>query len=113
MKKVLLAIFSIAIIAQSGLCATTTAQPTTADILKDLKNAVISDVTNSVTTNVNNIKLATYKTQLEQKKQELKEVEKSSSPAIIKYFKRARINSKIAELEANIKLIEDEQKSSK
>jgi len=111
MKKFLLAVLSVFILAQYGICAETTAAPTTAELLQSLKNAVVTDITNTVTTNVNNVKLASYKTQLEQKQQELQEVENSSGFAIVKYFKKASINRKISELEANIKAIEEQESS--
>ncbi len=104
MKKFLLAALSLLVMAQCGLCAATNA-PATESVLKDLKNAIVTDVT----TNVNNVKLASYKAQLAQKQQELKEVNESSGFAIIKYFKRERINNKIIELEAKIAQIEAAQ----
>ena len=105
MKKILLFLFINLIIAQGSLCIAETS--TSQSIFSNLKDAIVKDVTNSVTTSVNNVKLANYKTQLEEKKKELEEVENSDSLAIIKYFKKASINQKISDLEAKIEAIEE------
>ena len=109
MKKTLLLLFSALIIATgASFAASTTSE--TAGILNSLKNAVIQDVTNTVTASatsaINQVKLINYKNQLAQKQQELKDLEASNTNAFIKIFKRYSINKKIKELENNIAELE-------
>jgi hypothetical protein len=106
MKKILFLSLAMAILSQGGYCA----ESNTATILNDIKNAVVQDITDTVTTNVNSVKLAAYKAELEQRKKELEEVEKSSTFFIVKYFREASLKAKIAQLEANIKELEEAEK---
>ena len=109
MKKVLLFLFGALIIAQ-GASYAASGTSETASILNSLKNAVIKDVSDAVTTTatgaINQVKLINCKNQLAQKKQELKDLEASNTNAIIKFFKRYSINKKIRELEAEIAELE-------
>ncbi len=108
MKKCLFALMAFVFFAQYGVCIDTTS----ISVMKNIKDAVVSDITNTasdtLTTNVNNVKLAAYKTQLSQKEKELEEVEESSSLALVKCYKKVKIKRKIAELEANIEEIENQ-----
>lgn len=106
MKKGLFLLLAMAIISQAGYCA----ESSTVSVLNELKNAVVNDITSTVTTGVNNVKIATYKVQLEQKKKELEEVEKSDTFFIIKYFRAVSIRSKIRQLEQDIAELEKENK---
>ena len=56
---------------------------------------------------VNNVKLVAYKKQLELKKQELEELEASSTLGIIKWFRRRTINSQIEEIQKEISALEN------
>ena len=109
MKKYLLILFTALFIAQGSVFADTTSEA--ANLLNSLKNAVVQDVKNTVSTTLNKgvnvIKIANYKSQLEQKKQELKELEESNTNFFVKFFKRISINRQINQLEADIKTLEE------
>ena len=102
MKKFLLLLAIVLIFQQYGFCASATS-----NILDDLKNAVITDIT----TTVNTVKLETYKAQLAQYQQELKELEEDNSMlGIVKFYKTCNLNRKIADTQAKISAIENETK---
>ncbi len=104
MKKTFLLITSLLIIVHGGLCYATT--DSGQSIFSGLKDAIVSDVSSTVTSGVNSIKLTTYQTQLAQKQQELEELEASSKNVFVKYFKKVSLNRNISELEAKIKELE-------
>ena len=106
MKKILFLLLTMAILSPIGYST----ESATSTVLNDIKNAVVKDISDTVTTNVNNVKLAAYKAQLEQKKKELQELENSSTFFIIKYFKEISLRAKISDLEMKIKEIEDSKK---
>ncbi|MBR1616831.1 hypothetical protein IJ670_01635 [bacterium] len=108
MKKTLITLFAGILLFQGGLTFAATSE--TASLFSGLKDAIVKDVQNVVTTNaqnaINAVQLSNYKKQLATKKQELKDLEASNTNAFIKYFKRISLNRKIAELEANIAALE-------
>ena len=104
MKKGLFLLLAMAILTQTGYCV----ESSTVSVFNELKNAVVQDITSTVTTGVNNVKIASYKVQLEQKKKELEEVQNSNTFFIIKYFREVSIRSKIRQLENDIKDLEEE-----
>ncbi len=106
MKKGLFLFLVMAIVSQAGYCA----ESSTVSVLNELKNAVVNDITTTVTTGVNNVKIATCKVQLEQKKKELEEVQKSDTFFLVKYFREVSIRSKIRRLENEIEELEKENK---
>ena len=111
MKKTLLILFGALLIFQGGLSYGATEST---GIFQTLKNAIIKDVqdtvqatvTNASNKVVNQAKLTQYKQQLEQKKQELADLETSKTNFIVKFFKRRKINKEIKELEEAIKALE-------
>ena len=112
MKKSLLILFGALLIFQGGLSYGATGEVT--GIFQSLKNAIFKDVENAVQSTVtaaatkalNQVKLAQYKQQLEQKKQELAELEASKKNFIVKFFQRRKINREIKDLEEKIKALE-------
>ena len=112
MKKTLLILFGALLIFQGGLSYGAAAEST--GIFSALKNAIIKDVQDTVQTTVTNaanralnqVKLSQYRQQLEQKKQELADLEASKTNFIVKFFKRRKLNNEISELEAKIKELE-------
>lgn len=106
MKKLFIILFITIIFGQFGYCSNSPISMHS--IARDLKDAVVTDVTNSVNATVNSVKLAGYQAQLEKKKNELKEVENSSSSVFVKNYKKIRLKQQISELEDNIRRIESE-----
>ena len=108
-KGLLLLMVSMIIGTQAGFCETATtpvATSNTASVVSEIKQAIVTDVQNTLTSSVNNVKLNAYKNQLAQKKAELDEVENSNTFALIKVIRKILINNKISELEANIAALE-------
>ena len=107
MKKVLLLISIFMLMCTSFSVAATTQ---TENVLNSLKNAVVQDVQNTVssvaTKAINKVKIVQYKAQLEQKKKELAELEASNTNFIVKFFKRIKLNREITKLENQIKELE-------
>lgn len=111
MKKSLLVLFAAILFLGNNL-AGSAAEST--GILSTLKDAIIKDVSNTVQSSVttaatkalNAVKLAQYKQQLEQKKQELADLEESNINFFSKFFKRIKLNREINNLEEKIKALE-------
>jgi len=112
MKKSLLILFGALLIFQGANSYAQTSE--TVGIFQTLKNAIIKDVesvvqstvTTAATKAMNQVKLAQYKQQLTQKKQELADLENSNKNFIIKFFQRRKLNRDIRELEDAIKALE-------
>ena len=110
MKKIILTLFAGLFILQGAMSCS--AEETTG-FFTTLKNAIVKDVQDTVTTTVttaanktlNIVKINQYKQQLEQKKQELSEMEASHRNFIYKFFQRRRINNEIREIEAQIRAL--------
>ena len=110
MKKIILTLFAGLFILQGAMSCS--AEETTG-FFTTLKNAIVKDVQDTVTTTVttaanktlNIVKINQYKQQLEQKKQELAEMEASHRNFIYKFFQRRRINNEIREIEAQIRAL--------
>ena len=111
MKKSLLILFGALLIFQGAMSY---AESEASGIFQALKNAIINDVesavqstvTSAATKAINQVKLAQYKKELEQKKQELADLEASKKNFIVKFFKRRKINREINDLEEKIKALE-------
>ena len=111
MKKILLTLFAVLLIFQCGLSCR--AEEST-NFFTTLKNVIIRDVQDTVNSTVttaankamNAVKIAQYKQQLEQKKQELADLEASKKNFIAKFFQRRKINKEIRELEEQIKSLQ-------
>ena len=113
MKKILLTLFALLLISQCGISCKAAE---TTNIFTSLKNAIIKDVQDTVTSTVNStlttaankalnvVKLNQYKQQLAQKQQELADLEASNKNFIVKFFKRRSINKEIKDLEIKIML---------
>ena len=107
MKKIVLTLFAGLLILQGAMSCS--AEETTG-FFTTLKNAIVKDVQDTVTSTVtsaanktlNLVKINQYKQQLEQKKQELAELEASHKNFISKFFTRRKINKEIREIEAQI-----------
>ena len=100
MKKSLLILFGALLIFQGGLSY---AAGESSGFFQALKNAIIRDVEDTVQTTVttvankalNQVKRAQYKKELEQKKQELADLEASNKNFIVKFFQRRKLNKEI------------------
>ena len=111
MKKILLTLFAGLLIFQCGLSCR--AEEST-NFFTTLKNVIVRDVQDTVNSTIttaankamNAVKVAQYKQQLEQKKQELADLEASKTNFIVKFFKRRKINKEIRDLEEAIKALE-------
>jgi len=111
MKKTLLILFGALLIFQGSM---TCSAAESTNIFTTLKNAIIKDVestvqstvTSAATKAINQVRLAQYKQQLEQKKQELAELEASKTNFIVKFFKKRKLNREIKDLEEQIKELE-------
>ena len=111
MKKILLTLFAGLLIFQCGLSCSaeeSTGFFTTLKnvIVRDVQNTVNSTVTTAANKAMNLVKIAEYKQQLEQKKQELADLEASKKNFIAKFFQRRKINREIREIEDAIKSLE-------
>ena len=113
MKKNLLVLFGLLLIFQGGLSYGATAEST--GIFQTLKNAIMKDVesvvqstvTSAATKAMDQVKLAQYKKELEQKKQDLADLEASKTNFLVKFFKKRRLNREINDLEEKIKELEN------
>ena len=111
MKKSLLILFGAILIIQGSSIANGAESN---GIFSTLKNAIIKDVQDTVnstiTTTANSaldkVKLSQYKQELQQKKNELADLEASKTNAFVKFFKKRRLNKDIEELENQIKALE-------
>ena len=109
MKKIL-TIFAILFVASAGAYSAETFGQNTAqatqNIFNQMHDAILKDVQNTVdnTVNigVNGLKLASYKAELAQKKQELKQVEASNDNFLSKSCKKIKLNQEIRDLEHKI-----------
>ena len=107
MKKIVLTLFAGLLILQGAMSCS--AEETTG-FFTNLKNAIIKDVQDTVTSTVtsvanktlNIVKINEYKQQLEQKKQELADLEASKKNFISKFFQRRKIYKEIRDIEAQI-----------
>lgn len=112
MKKSLLILFGLFLIMQGSLSYGATTESTgffTAlknAIIKDVESTVQSTVTTAATKAMNQVKIAQYKQQIQQKKQELADLEASKKNFIVKFFQRRKINREIRDLEEKIKELE-------
>jgi len=111
MKKTILILFGALLIFQGGLScsaaeSTGILQSLKNAIMQDVESAVQSTVTSAATKAMNQVKLAQYKKELEQKKQELADLEASKKNFIVKFFKRRKLNREINDLEEKIKELE-------
>ncbi len=111
MKKILLTLFAGLFIFQCGLscCAEeSTSFFTTLKnvIIRDVQDTVNSTITTAANRAVNTVKIVQYKQQLEQKKQELADLEASNKNFIVKFFERRKINKEIREIEDTIKSLQ-------
>lgn len=111
MKKSLLILFGALLIMQGAMSfaaseSTGIFQSLKNAIIKDVESAVQSTVTSAATKAMNQVKLAQYKKELEQKKQELADLEASKKNFIVKFFQRRKINREIKDLEEKIKELE-------
>ena len=111
MKKFLIYVFTILIVAQSQTIASDTItagmkQSVFATILETITGK-INTPSNSVASGmVNNVKLTAYKKQLELKRQELQEVESSSAICFVKWYKKYTITKKMNEIQNQIDELE-------
>ena len=111
MKKSLLVIFAALLVFQ---CANSYAASESTGIFQSLKNAIMKDVesavqstvTSAATKAMNQVKLAQYKKELEQKKQDLADLEASKKNFLVKFFQRRKLNREISDLEEKIKELE-------
>ena len=111
MKKILLTLFAVLLIFQCGLRCS--AEEST-NFFTTLKNVIVRDVQYTVNSTVttaanramNTVKIAQYKQQLEQKKQELADLEASNKNFIVKFFQRRKINREIREIEDQIRSLQ-------
>ena len=111
MKKILLTLFAGLLIFQCGLSCS--AEEST-NFFTTLKNVIVRDVQDTVNSTVttaankamNAVKIAQYKQELEQKKQELADLEASKKNFIAKFFQRRKINKEIREIEDVIKSLQ-------
>lgn len=111
MKKILLIMFAALLVFQGGMSY---AAEESTGIFSTLKNAIIKDVqetvSSTVTTAANKaidiVKINQYKQQIAQKKQELADLEESNTFFIVKFFKKRKINREIRALENKIKELE-------
>lgn len=111
MKKIVLTLLAGLLIFQCGLSCR--AEEST-NFFTTLKNVIVKDVQDTVNATVttaankamNAVKIAQYKQQLEQKKQELADLEASKKNFISKFFQRRKINKEIKEIEDQIKSLQ-------
>ena len=111
MKKSLLVLFAAFLVFQGAISY---AETESTNIFTTLKNAIIKDVesvvqstvTSAATKAANAVKVAQYKQQLEQKKQELADLEASKKNFLVKFFQRRKLNREIRNLEEQIKALE-------
>ena len=111
MKKSLLVLFGALLIFQGAISYAETEstgifQSLKNAIMRDVESAVQSTVTSAATQAMNQVKLAQYKKELEQKKQELADLEASKKNFIVKFFQRRKLNREIRDLEEKIKELE-------
>lgn len=111
MKKSLLVLFVAFLIVQNGISyaaneSTSIFTTLKNAIIKDVESTVQSTVTTAATKAMNQVKLVQYKQQLQQKKQELAELEASNKNFFVKFFQRRRLNREITDLEDKIKALE-------
>lgn len=111
MKKILLIMFTALLVFHGGMSY---AADNSTGIFSSLKNAIIKDIQDTVSTTVTNaankaidiVKINQYKQQIAQKKQELADLEESNTFCIVKFFKKRKLNREIKSLENKIKELE-------
>ena len=113
MKKIL-AILALLLIFSTGTNASesfgqNTAQATQ-NIITQMRDAINKDVQNTidntVNVGVNSLKLASYKAELAQKKNELKQIEASNDNFLTKSYQKIKIKQEIRDLEHKIAELE-------
>ena len=111
MKKILLIICASILVFQGGMSY---AADEASGIFSSLKNAIIKDIQETVSSTVNNatnkaidiVRINQYKLQIAQKQQELADLEESNTFCIVKFFKKRKLNREINALENKIKELE-------
>ena len=113
MKKIL-TIFAILFVCSTVVSAEEAfgqnTRQTTQSIINQMRDAISKDVQNTVdnavNAGVNGIKLVSYKAELVQKKNELKQVEESNDNIFSKSYQKFKLNQEIKDLEKKISALE-------